>query len=238
MAGGGDAGGVFKLVGPALVRQDPLEARSNVGKRLEFIRRELERLGAQSDTLSEKHARKQQQVRRRYALPPPPPPLPSPTCGQRHVALADAAASRPSVVPLDWLILPRPVMRISFLQRLSVALTLAAIIEWALCPPGRRLPRSRLQFRTRSQSWRSREWRANGSSAPPFAFAVGHLAAQCAMRRVCKRVGTGTLAGYVQPSCLPVVTEKTKIRTPLCGGGNRAADQVVDHPSNHCKAAT
>ena len=32
--------GVFKLVGPLLVRQDLVEARANVGKRLDFIRHE------------------------------------------------------------------------------------------------------------------------------------------------------------------------------------------------------
>lgn len=39
-----------------------LQARSNVGKRLEFIRRELERLQGQAASLAEKHGRKQQQV--------------------------------------------------------------------------------------------------------------------------------------------------------------------------------
>ena len=54
------------------------QARSNVGKRLEFIRRELERLASQADSLSEKHARKQQQARPpRRCYPPPPPPPPS-----------------------------------------------------------------------------------------------------------------------------------------------------------------
>lgn len=38
------------------------QARSNVGKRLEFIRRELERLEGQATSLGEKQARKQQQV--------------------------------------------------------------------------------------------------------------------------------------------------------------------------------
>lgn len=60
------------------------QARSNVGKRLEFIRRELERLASQADSLSEKHTRKQQQARppRRcyphFAPPPPPPSQPCP----------------------------------------------------------------------------------------------------------------------------------------------------------------
>mmetsp|Transcript_12695 Transcript_12695/g.38278 ORF Transcript_12695/g.38278 Transcript_12695/m.38278 type:complete len:131 (-) Transcript_12695:3984-4376(-) len=58
----GETGGVFKLVGPTLIRQDPHEARSNVGKRLEFIRRELDRLSGQADSLTEKHARKQRQI--------------------------------------------------------------------------------------------------------------------------------------------------------------------------------
>lgn len=39
-----------------------LQARSNVGKRLEFIRRELDRLEGQSTSLGEKLGRKQQQV--------------------------------------------------------------------------------------------------------------------------------------------------------------------------------
>jgi chaperonin cofactor prefoldin len=32
---------VYKMIGPVLVRQDTLEARSNVSKRLEFIAGEL-----------------------------------------------------------------------------------------------------------------------------------------------------------------------------------------------------
>ena len=45
------------------------QARSNVAKRLDFIRRELERLDTQAGSLAEKQARKQQQVRSVLALP-------------------------------------------------------------------------------------------------------------------------------------------------------------------------
>ena len=40
---GGDAGAgtVYKLVGPLLVRQDTYEAKANVNKRLEFIKKEM-----------------------------------------------------------------------------------------------------------------------------------------------------------------------------------------------------
>lgn len=32
---------IFKLIGPALVEQDPTEAKANVEKRLEFIKSEM-----------------------------------------------------------------------------------------------------------------------------------------------------------------------------------------------------
>lgn len=38
-----EGAGVFKLVGPALVRQDTSEARQNVDKRIEYISGELKR---------------------------------------------------------------------------------------------------------------------------------------------------------------------------------------------------
>ena len=43
-----DDASVFKLVGPVLVKQDLQEARSNVGKRIEYIKEELGRLDAQT----------------------------------------------------------------------------------------------------------------------------------------------------------------------------------------------
>ena len=53
---------MFKLIGPALVKQDPVEATSNVQKRLEFINGELSRLDGKLKGYEEKSARKQQQV--------------------------------------------------------------------------------------------------------------------------------------------------------------------------------
>lgn len=39
-----DDAAVFKLIGPALIKQDLVEAKVNVGKRLEYIQGELTRL--------------------------------------------------------------------------------------------------------------------------------------------------------------------------------------------------
>ena len=38
-----DDANVFKLIGPALIRQDLMEAKSNVSKRMEYIKNELNR---------------------------------------------------------------------------------------------------------------------------------------------------------------------------------------------------
>ncbi|KAG2498321.1 hypothetical protein HYH03_003581 [Edaphochlamys debaryana] len=46
-----DDANVFKSVGPVLVRQDLVEARSNVTNRLEFIKKDLERLDGQIKSL-------------------------------------------------------------------------------------------------------------------------------------------------------------------------------------------
>ncbi|KAK9823887.1 hypothetical protein WJX72_006190 [[Myrmecia] bisecta] len=53
---------VYKLIGPALVKQDPVEAKSNVSKRLEFIRGELGRLDSQLKNYEEKQQKKGQQL--------------------------------------------------------------------------------------------------------------------------------------------------------------------------------
>ncbi|KAL6769769.1 PFD6 [Auxenochlorella protothecoides x Auxenochlorella symbiontica] len=58
----GEEGAVYKLIGPALVRQDALEARANVKKRLEFIASELARLDSQLKALEEKQTRKHNQM--------------------------------------------------------------------------------------------------------------------------------------------------------------------------------
>ncbi|KAL4423648.1 hypothetical protein ABPG75_000949 [Micractinium tetrahymenae] len=53
---------VYKMIGPALVKQDTLEAQSNVNKRLEFIAGELKRLDSQLQQLEEKQRKKQEQL--------------------------------------------------------------------------------------------------------------------------------------------------------------------------------
>ncbi|EJU02541.1 Prefoldin beta-like protein [Dacryopinax primogenitus] len=49
---------VFKLIGPVLVKQDQGEAKSNVEKRLEYIRNEISRLEVQLKDLNSKQERK------------------------------------------------------------------------------------------------------------------------------------------------------------------------------------
>ncbi len=53
---------IFKLVGPVLIKQDPLEATSNVEKRLEFIKGEVDRLDAQLKRLDDKQSKRQHMV--------------------------------------------------------------------------------------------------------------------------------------------------------------------------------
>lgn len=55
---------MYKLIGPALVKQDSIEAVANVNKRLEFIGSELGRLDAQLKTLEDKQAKKQAAIMR------------------------------------------------------------------------------------------------------------------------------------------------------------------------------
>ena len=54
---------VFKLIGPALIKQDLVEAKANVSKRLEFIGGELARLLQQQRAPQEKLRRAQEQAR-------------------------------------------------------------------------------------------------------------------------------------------------------------------------------
>ena len=54
---------MYKLIGPTLIRQDPVEAKSNVQKRLDFITSELDRLDSQLRTHESKAEKRQQQVR-------------------------------------------------------------------------------------------------------------------------------------------------------------------------------
>lgn len=53
---------VFKLIGPVLVPQDLVEAKSNVDKRLEYINSEIKRLESTLKELEQKQAAKQQDV--------------------------------------------------------------------------------------------------------------------------------------------------------------------------------
>ena len=54
---------VYKLIGPALIKQDLVEAKANVSKRLEFIGGELARLLQQQRAPQEKLRRAQEQAR-------------------------------------------------------------------------------------------------------------------------------------------------------------------------------
>eukprot|EP00048_Salpingoeca_helianthica_P021726 m.14102 g.14102 ORF g.14102 m.14102 type:complete len:124 (+) comp6337_c1_seq1:12-383(+) len=49
-----EGGKVFKLIGPTLVPQDLVEARSNVDKRIEYIKKEIERADKNLKDLSDK----------------------------------------------------------------------------------------------------------------------------------------------------------------------------------------
>ncbi|SPO43785.1 related to YKE2 - Gim complex component [Moesziomyces antarcticus] len=49
---------VYKLIGPVLVKQDQVEAKTNVDKRIEFIKGEIERVEAQIKDLNEKTEKK------------------------------------------------------------------------------------------------------------------------------------------------------------------------------------
>lgn len=53
---------IFKLIGPVLIKQDPLEAKTNVKKRLEFIKGESDRLDAQCKRLEDKQHKRQSAV--------------------------------------------------------------------------------------------------------------------------------------------------------------------------------
>ena len=53
---------VYKLIGPTLIKQDPVEAKSNVNKRLEFIKGELSRLDTRLTAHQDKASKRQQQV--------------------------------------------------------------------------------------------------------------------------------------------------------------------------------
>jgi len=57
-----DDANVYKLIGPVLVKQDLLEARGNVGKRLDYIRSETERLDKAAQAMEKRHEEKQKAI--------------------------------------------------------------------------------------------------------------------------------------------------------------------------------
>lgn len=57
-----DEANVFKLIGPVLVKQDLVEARTNVKKRIEYIAAELKRLDGALKNLEEQSNSKREEV--------------------------------------------------------------------------------------------------------------------------------------------------------------------------------
>lgn len=57
-----DGSNVFKMIGPALIKQDPVEAKSNVNKRIEYIKGEIERLDSQLKGMESKQKAKETEV--------------------------------------------------------------------------------------------------------------------------------------------------------------------------------
>jgi len=53
---------VFKLIGPVLIKQDLLEARGNVSKRINFITSEMKRIDDQMALLEKQQATKENQL--------------------------------------------------------------------------------------------------------------------------------------------------------------------------------
>ncbi|GMK54402.1 hypothetical protein CspeluHIS016_0109880 [Cutaneotrichosporon spelunceum] len=53
---------VYKLIGPGLVQQDPAEAKTNVEKRLEFIKNEIKRVEAQIKEQDAVAGRKKEEI--------------------------------------------------------------------------------------------------------------------------------------------------------------------------------
>eukprot|EP00192_Tetraselmis_astigmatica_P017218 CAMPEP_0117666232 /NCGR_PEP_ID=MMETSP0804-20121206/10258_1 /TAXON_ID=1074897 /ORGANISM="Tetraselmis astigmatica, Strain CCMP880" /LENGTH=128 /DNA_ID=CAMNT_0005473747 /DNA_START=88 /DNA_END=474 /DNA_ORIENTATION=+ len=59
-----DDANVFKMVGPLMVKQDLMEAKSNVSKRIEYIEGEMKRLDNQLNSLEKKQSEKQKEILR------------------------------------------------------------------------------------------------------------------------------------------------------------------------------
>ena len=94
---------VYKMVGPLMVKQDLVEAKSNVGKRLEYIDGEMTRLDSQLASIEKKQVDRQKEVPsptrtppHSFPLnpPPPPPPLYLPA-GSFHGVLTQSPRTPP-----------------------------------------------------------------------------------------------------------------------------------------------
>ena len=57
-----DDANVYKLIGPVLIKQDLVEAKSNVEKRLEFIQNETERLDKMVKSMENKQETKHREI--------------------------------------------------------------------------------------------------------------------------------------------------------------------------------
>ncbi|CAB4395892.1 prefoldin subunit 6 [Rhizophagus irregularis] len=57
-----DDANIYKLIGPVLVKQDKVEATTNVDKRLEYIKSEIQRVEKQLTDLNEKSEKKKLEV--------------------------------------------------------------------------------------------------------------------------------------------------------------------------------
>lgn len=57
-----DDANVFKAVGPVLVKQDLVEARSNVSNRLDFIKKDIDRIDGQLKTVEGKMLEREKEV--------------------------------------------------------------------------------------------------------------------------------------------------------------------------------
>ncbi|ORY06349.1 Prefoldin beta-like protein [Basidiobolus meristosporus CBS 931.73] len=57
-----DDANIYKLIGPVLVKQEKVEANTNVQKRIEFIKAEIKRLEEQIKDLSEKQEKKKTEI--------------------------------------------------------------------------------------------------------------------------------------------------------------------------------
>lgn len=57
-----DDANVFKAVGPVLVKQDLVEARSNVSNRLDFIKKDIDRIDGQLKTVEGKMLEREKEI--------------------------------------------------------------------------------------------------------------------------------------------------------------------------------